>query len=132
MSGKARLLQFAAAVVIALVAATLAHAQDLLIGQVSSQTSPVTGINAKGLYAGFNDGAVLEWDVTTIRSRDGKTVVTDGPFVETRETVGGLVVIEARDLNEAIRIASLHPAAHLGEQLGWAIELRPIADGCHQ
>jgi ABC-type branched-subunit amino acid transport system substrate-binding protein len=48
------LLQFAAVVVIALVAATLAHAQDLLIGQVSSQTSPVTAINAKGLYAGFN------------------------------------------------------------------------------
>jgi ABC-type branched-subunit amino acid transport system substrate-binding protein len=47
-------LQFAAAVVIALVAATLARAQDLLIGQVSSQTSPVTAINAKGLYAGFN------------------------------------------------------------------------------
>jgi len=54
MSGKARLLQFAAAVVIALVAATRAHAEDLLIGQVSSQTSPVTAINAKGLYAGFN------------------------------------------------------------------------------
>ncbi len=54
MSGKARLLQFAAAVVIALVAATLAHAQDLLIGLVSSQTSPVTAINAMGLYAGFN------------------------------------------------------------------------------
>ena len=54
MSGKARLLQFAAAVVIALVAAALAHAQDLLIGQVSSQTSPVTATNAKGLYAGFN------------------------------------------------------------------------------
>jgi len=54
MSRKARLLQFAAVVVIALVAATLAHAQDLLIGQVSSQTSPVTAINAKGLYAGFS------------------------------------------------------------------------------
>jgi len=54
MSRKARVLQFAAAVVIAFVAATLARAQDLLIGQVSSQTSPVTAINAKGLYAGFN------------------------------------------------------------------------------
>jgi branched-chain amino acid transport system substrate-binding protein len=54
MSRKARLPRFAAAVVIALVAATLAHAQDLLIGQVSSQTSPVTATNAKGLYAGFN------------------------------------------------------------------------------
>jgi hypothetical protein len=74
----------------------------------------------------------LEWDVTTIRPRDGKPMVTDGPFVETRETVGGLFVIEARDLNEALRIASLHPAAHLGETLGWAIEVRPIADACHQ
>ena len=73
----------------------------------------------------------LEWDVATIRPRDGKPVVTDGPFVETREKVGGLVVIEARDLNEALRVASLHPAAHLGEQLGWAIEVRPISDGCH-
>lgn len=74
----------------------------------------------------------LEWATTTIRSRGGKPVVTDGPFVETKEKVGGLFVIEARDLNEAIRIASLHPAAHLGEKLGWAIEVRPIADGCHQ
>jgi len=74
----------------------------------------------------------LEWPSTTIRPRNGKPVVTDGPFVETKEKVGGLFVIEARDLNEAIRVASLHPAAHLGENLGWAIEIRPIADGCHQ
>ena len=74
----------------------------------------------------------LEWATTTIRSRGGKVVVTDGPFVETKEKAGGLFVIEARDLNEAIRIASLHPAAHLGEALGWAIEVRPIAAGCHQ
>lgn len=74
----------------------------------------------------------LEWATTTIRARDGKVVVTDGPFVETKEKAGGLFIIEARDLNEAIRIASLHPAAHLGERQGWAIEVRPIADGCHQ
>jgi len=42
------------------------------------------------------------------------------------------VIIEARDMSEAVRIASLHPAAHLGEHLGWGIEIRPIADGCHQ
>ncbi len=77
-------------------------------------------------------GQSLEWTTTTVRSKNGKVVVTDGPFVETKEKVGGLVVIEARDLNEAIRVASLHPAAHLGEHLGWAIEVRPIADGCHQ
>lgn len=76
--------------------------------------------------------ASLEWATTTLRTRDGEMMVTDGPFVETRETVGGLVIIEARDLNEAIRIASMHPAARLGEQGGWALEIRPIADGCHQ
>jgi hypothetical protein len=74
----------------------------------------------------------LEWATTTIRARNGKVVTTDGPFVETKEKVGGLFVIEARDLNEAIRVASLHPAAHLGEDVGWAIEVRPIAAGCHQ
>ncbi len=74
----------------------------------------------------------LEWATVTIRPRAGKPVVSDGPFVESREKVGGLFVIEARDLDEAVRVASLHPAASLGEELGWAIEVRPIADGCHQ
>ncbi|HYC46687.1 MAG TPA: YciI family protein [Burkholderiales bacterium] len=63
---------------------------------------------------------------TTIRPKNGKPTVTDGPFTETKEQVGGFFMIEARDLNEAILIASKHPAAHLGEQLGWAIEVRPI------
>lgn len=69
----------------------------------------------------------LEWDAVSIRPRGGKTVVTDGPFLETKEQVGGLVVIEARDLNEAVRVASLHPAAHdVGEDLGWGLEVHPI------
>jgi hypothetical protein len=63
---------------------------------------------------------------TTVRPRNGKPLVTDGPFVETKEQVGGFFIIEARDLNEAIRVASKHPAANLGEQVGWAIEVRPI------
>lgn len=62
----------------------------------------------------------------SIRPRNGKPSVTDGPFAETKEQVGGFFIIEARDLNEAIRAASKHPAAHLGEQVGWGIELRPI------
>jgi len=74
----------------------------------------------------------LEWETATIYTRDGKQIVTDGPFVETKEKVGGLFIIEARDLNEAIRVASLHPAARLGEERGWALEIRPIASGCHQ
>jgi hypothetical protein len=63
---------------------------------------------------------------TTIRPRGGKVSVTDGPFAETKEQVGGFFIIEARDLNEAIRVASKHPAAHLNEHLGWGIEVRPI------
>jgi hypothetical protein len=70
----------------------------------------------------------LSWESTIVRPRGGKVSVTDGPFIETKEQVGGFFVIEARDLNEAIRVASRHPAARLGEQLGWGIELRPIAD----
>jgi len=80
----------------------------------------------------YVSGQSLEWAAMSIRRRNGEVVVTDGPFVEAREQIGGLVVIEAKDLNEAVRIASLHPAAHLGEGQGWGIEVRPIADGCHQ
>ncbi len=69
----------------------------------------------------------LNWTSTTLRPRNGKLTITDGPFVETKEQVGGVFIIEARDLNEAIRVASKHPAAHLGENLGWGIEIRPIA-----
>jgi len=80
----------------------------------------------------YISGESLEWTVMSVRPKDGKPVISDGPFVETREVVGGLVVIEARDLNEAMRIASLHPAANAGEHLGCGIEVRPYAGGCHQ
>jgi hypothetical protein len=63
---------------------------------------------------------------TTIRPRNGKPSITDGPFTETKEQVGGFFMIEARDLNEALLTASKHPAAHLGEEVGWAVEVRPI------
>ena len=57
----------------------------------------------------------------TIRLRDGKMLVTDGPFAETKEQLGGFYLIEARDLNEAIRIASKSPPARLG-----CVEVRPV------
>jgi len=72
-----------------------------------------------------NEG--LEWAATSIRPRNGKVVVTDGPFLETKDQVGGVFLIEAKDLAEAVALASKHPAAHLGENLGWGIELRPVA-----
>ena len=77
-------------------------------------------------------GTSLEWDAKTIRPRNGRPFVTDGPFIEAKELVGGLVIIEAADLDEAVRIASLHPAANIGDGVGWGVEVRPIADGCHQ
>jgi len=61
---------------------------------------------------------------TTVRVRSGKVTITDGPFAETKETLGGIVLINARDLNEAIQVASKWPSARLG-----SIEVRPIEDG---
>jgi hypothetical protein len=63
---------------------------------------------------------------TSVRPKNGKPSVTDGPFAETKEQVGAFFIIEARDLNEATEVASQHPAAHLGEHVGWGIEVRPI------
>jgi len=62
----------------------------------------------------------------SLRPRGGKPQLTDGPFSEAKEVVGGFFMIEAADREEAVRIASLHPAATLGEQAGWGIELHPM------
>jgi hypothetical protein len=61
-----------------------------------------------------------------VRTRSGKASITDGPYVETKEQVGGLFIVEARDFDEAVAIASKHPAAQIGEELGWVVEVRPI------
>jgi hypothetical protein len=60
---------------------------------------------------------------TTVRVRSGKLSATDGPFAETKEQLGGFILIEARDLNEAIRVASRIPMARYG-----SIEVRPIRE----
>ncbi len=62
----------------------------------------------------------------TLRPRSGKTQVSDGPYTESKEVVGGLFIIEADSRDEALRIASMHPAAMLGEEGGWAVELIPM------
>src|SRR6516162_2688703 len=49
----------------------------------------------------------------TLRMKNGEVVVTDGPFVETKETLGGILLLEARDLNHAISLMSKHPAARI-------------------
>jgi len=58
---------------------------------------------------------------TTVRLREGKRLVTDGPFAETREQLGGYYIVEAKDLDEALTIAAKVPAAEYG-----TIEVRPM------
>jgi hypothetical protein len=57
----------------------------------------------------------------SVRVRDGKTIVTDGPFAETKEAVGGFDLIEAGSLEEAVEVAAGHPVAQMG-----TIEVRPL------
>jgi hypothetical protein len=60
---------------------------------------------------------------TTIRVRQGRVSMTDGPYVETKEQLGGYYLIEARDLNEAIQVAAKIPGAKIG-----CVEIRPVAE----
>lgn len=60
---------------------------------------------------------------TSIRVRDGRIAITDGAFIETKEQLGSYVLIEARDLNEAIRVVAKMPPARMG-----GIEVRPVRD----
>ena len=62
----------------------------------------------------------------TLLPQAGKTRITDGPYTESKEVVGGLFIIEADNHDEALRIAAMHPAAQIGEQGGWAVELIPL------
>src|SRR3954468_19040382 len=57
----------------------------------------------------------------TLRPRAGKAVISDGPYTEAKEMVGGMFIIEAADREEALRLAAMHPAATLGEAGGWGI-----------
>ncbi len=63
---------------------------------------------------------------TTVRVREGKTSTTDGPFAETKEQLGGFLMIDVPDLNDAIRVAAQFPAARFG-----SVEVRPMKElGC--
>jgi hypothetical protein len=73
----------------------------------------------------FKAGEALQptSSATTIRVRDGQTLTTDGPFAETKEALGGFYQIEAKDLDEALKLAAACPGAKWG-----SIEVRPIVD----
>lgn len=74
----------------------------------------------------FTGGEALQGPRTavTLRYEDGKAIVTDGPYAETKEYLGGILILEANDLNHAIQLMSKHP----GVRLGGPFEIRPAAD----
>jgi hypothetical protein len=73
----------------------------------------------------FAGGEALQPPQTaaTLRWEDGKVAITDGPYAETKEQLGGILILEARDLNHAIQIMSKHPGVKAGP-----FEIRPAAD----
>lgn len=79
-------------------------------------------IRKSGHYVGGN-ALQPTHTATTVRVRQGKVATTDGPFAETKEQLGGYYLVEARDLNEAIQVASRIPGARLG-----CVEVRPVVE----
>jgi len=79
-------------------------------------------LNAKGQYLAAGPLHPVA-TATSVRVRDGKRLVTDGPFAETREQLGGYFLIEAKDLDEALGIAARIPGAKKG-----TVEVRPMLD----
>ena len=92
---------------------------DAFMGEYVAFTD---GIKQSGHHLG---GEALQsvQTATTVRVRNGTVSTTDGPFVETKEQLGGYYLINARDLNDAIQVAAKIPSARLG-----AIEVRPIME----
>lgn len=79
-------------------------------------------LQKRGLYVGGSPLAAPS-SATTVRIRDGNRMVTDGPFAETKEYLGGYFVIEAESLDQALEVAAMCPGAKYG-----SVEIRPVAD----
>ena len=79
-------------------------------------------LNSKGQYLATAPLHPVS-TATSVRVRDGKSIVTDGPFAETREQLGGFFLIDAKDLDDAIAIAAQIPGAQVG-----TVEIRPVIE----
>jgi hypothetical protein len=90
---------------------------DAMMGEYFAFTE---GIKKSGHYIG-GEALELTRTASTVRVRQGKVSTTDGPFAETKEQLGGYYLIDARDLNDAIQVASRIPSARTG-----CIEVRPV------
>ena len=79
-------------------------------------------LRAKGHFLA-GEGLESARTTKTVRLKKGKPVVTDGPFIETKEQIGGVLILEAKDLDEAVQLISHHPGVAAA-----GFEIRPIAD----
>lgn len=79
-------------------------------------------LNTRGQYVSASPLQPIA-SATSVRVRGGKPVITDGPFAETREQLGGYFMVEAKDLNDAINIAAKIPGARKG-----TVEIRPVME----
>jgi len=95
---------------------------DAMVAEMAEYNAFSRYITDRGAMRG---GEALESTAaaTTVRVVDGKTITTDGPFAETKETLGGFYLVEAADLDEAIAFAAMIPGAKHG-----SIEVRPVFD----
>ena len=109
----------------------LVYYQEQIINAMSEQAwhdlnqeciAGVERLSASGHYLAGQPLQPTE-TATTVRVRDGETLISDGPFAETKEQLAGFYLLEAHDLNEALQLASRIPPARLG-----SIEVRPVRE----
>jgi hypothetical protein len=94
--------------------------KEMAAGNFASFEDWFADVQRRGVleaHVGLHDSRTA----TTVRVRDGEVLLTDGPFMEGREQVGGLALVDCRDLDEAIEIAAGHPATNVGQ-----VEIRPV------
>ncbi|QDB80459.1 transcription initiation protein [Georgenia sp. 311] len=103
----------------------ICHDAEVHPGQEELAADPdhqrwLADVTGRGAFLGGDRLRPAE-TATSVRVRDGRTLVTDGPFAETKEFVGGYVLLECADLDEALEIAAAHPFARRG-----TVEVRPV------
>jgi hypothetical protein len=91
-------------------------------GMIRESVALANALHASGQYLGAAPLHPTN-ETTCVRMRDGQRLVTDGPFAETREQIGGYFLVEAADVNEAIEIAARIPGARIG-----TVEVRPVTE----
>ncbi len=111
--------------------AALVYYQESIINAMSEQewhdlnqecVAGVERLSAQGKYLAGQALQPIE-SASTVQVRDGEVLISDGPFAETKEQLAGFYLLEARDLNEALQLASRIPPARFG-----SIEVRPIRE----